>query len=48
MKLAIILIVSFIGLAILVHICSKNNYVIEYKSDKRKIKICPSENKDKP
>ena len=39
--LLLIIIVSFIGLSILVHICSKNNYAIEYTSDKRKIKIHP-------
>ena len=35
------LIVSFLGLAFLVHTCAKHNYVIEYNSDKRKIKIHP-------
>lgn len=37
----LIIIVSFIGLIVLVHICSKNNYVIEYSSDRRKIKLYP-------
>ena len=37
----LIFIVSFIGLICLVHTCSKNNYAIEYSSDKRKIKIYP-------
>ena len=39
--LLLIIIVSFIGLSLLIHICSKNNYAIEYSSDKRKIKIHP-------
>ena len=53
MKIFFILIVTFIGLSILVHICSKNNYIIEYTSNKRKIKIYPTKdrsnqpNKDK-
>ena len=37
----LIIIVSFIGLSLLIHTCSKNNYAIEYSSDKRKIKIHP-------
>ena len=40
MKIIAIIIVSFLGLGFLVHICSKNNYTIEYSSNKRKIKIC--------
>lgn len=42
----LILIVSFGGIAFLVHICSKNKYAIEYTSKKRKIKVYPA--KDKP
>ncbi|MBR2290357.1 MAG: hypothetical protein IJ867_07265 [Clostridia bacterium] len=44
----LILIVSFAGLALLVHICSKNNYALEYSSDKRKLKLYPSKDKASP
>lgn len=37
----LILIVFFVGLALLIHICSKNKYAIEYSSKERKIKIYP-------
>ena len=44
-----IIIVSFIGLYFLIHICSKSDYVFEYSSNKRKIKVYPShKRKDKP
>ena len=36
-----IIVVSFIGLYFLIHICSKSDYVLEYSSNKRKIKIYP-------
>ena len=39
-----IIVVSFIGLYFLIHICSKSNYVFEYSSKKRKIKIYPAKN----
>ncbi|MBR2289120.1 MAG: hypothetical protein IJ867_00455 [Clostridia bacterium] len=42
MRIVAILIVSFVGLSLLIHICSKNNYEFEYSSDKRKIKIHPA------
>ena len=33
----------------LIHICSKSDYVFEYSSNKRKIKVYPSrKRKDKP
>ena len=38
----LIIIVSFLGLGFLVHICSKNNYAIEFSSKKRKIRIYPA------
>lgn len=38
-----IIVVSFIGLYFLIHICSKSDYVFEYSSNKRKIKIYPSQ-----
>lgn len=41
----LIVIVSFIGLCFLVHICSQNNYVVEYKSNKRQIKVYPAKNR---
>lgn len=41
----LIIIVSFMGLAILIYTCSKNNYVFKYTSDKRKIEICPAKDK---
>ena len=40
----LILIAFFIGLAFLVHICSKNRYAIKYVSQKRKIEIYPTDN----
>ena len=43
-----IIVVSFVGLYFLIHICSKSNYVFEYNSKKRKIKIYPAKiSKDK-
>ena len=44
-EILLIILVSFLGLAFLVHICSKNDYAIEYNSDKRKIKIYPIRNR---
>lgn len=41
----LIVIVSFIGLAMLVHICARENYIIKYSSDKRKIEIYPAKDK---
>ena len=41
----LVLIVSFTGLALLIHICSENNYEFEYSSDKRKIKIHPAKDR---
>ena len=46
MKLIIILLVLvaiFLGMAFLIHICSKNNYVLRYCSKKRKIEIYPTD-----
>ena len=45
MKIFAILIVSFIGICSIIHICSKNNYAIKYTSDKRKIEIHPVKDK---
>ena len=42
MIILLIIIVSFIGLYFLIHICSKSGYIFEYSSSKRKIKIHPS------
>jgi len=46
MKIILILIVSFVGFALVIHTCAKNNYTFEYSSNKRKIKVRPV--KDKP
>ncbi|MCI8411392.1 MAG: hypothetical protein HFJ40_02940 [Clostridia bacterium] len=46
-KLLLIIIAFFWGLAFLVHICSKNKYTLKYYSKKRKIEICPA-NKSHP
>ena len=40
-KILLILVAFFLGLAFLVHICSKNKCSLKYSSDKRKIEICP-------
>lgn len=40
-KVLLITIAFFLGLAFLVHICSKNRYELRYYSKKRKIEICP-------
>lgn len=44
-KVLLIIIAFFLGLAFLVHICSKKRYVLRYCSKKRKIEIYPT---DKP
>ena len=36
-----IIVASFFGLSFIIHICSKSDYVFEYSSEKRKIKIYP-------
>lgn len=41
----LILMVSFGGIALLIHICSKNRYAIEYSSKERKIKVYPAQDK---
>ena len=35
--------VSFGGIGFLIHICSKNKYILEYSSEKRKIEIYPAQ-----
>lgn len=42
MRVVAIIIVSFVGFALVIHICAKNNYAFEYSSNKRKIKIHPA------
>lgn len=37
----LIIVAFFLGLAFLVHICSKNKYGLKYSSKKRKIEIYP-------
>ena len=44
-EILLIIIAFFIGLAFLVHICSKKRYALRYSSQKRKIEIYPI---DKP
>lgn len=40
-KILLIIIAFFLGLAFLVHTCSKYKYELRYYSKKRKIEICP-------
>lgn len=40
-SILLILIVFFMGLGFLIHICSKNKYALCYCSQKRKIEIYP-------
>ena len=42
-KLLLIIIAFFLGLAFLVHICSKKRYALRYCSRKRKIEIYPTD-----
>ena len=37
--------VSFGGIGFLIHICSKNKYILKYSSEKRKIEIYPEKDK---
>ena len=37
--------VSFGGIGFLIHICSKNKYILKYSSEKRKIEIYPDKDK---
>lgn len=37
----LILVVFFIGIGFLIHMCSKHRYQLKYYSKKRKIEICP-------
>lgn len=41
----LILVVFFIGLGLLIHICSQNGYTLRYCSQKRKIEIYPAQDK---
>ncbi|MBR3002649.1 MAG: hypothetical protein IKF38_03680 [Clostridia bacterium] len=47
-KTLLFLIVFFLGLGFLVHICAKNKYILKYTSQKRKIEICPAQDKSHP
>jgi hypothetical protein len=42
-RILLIIIAFFLGLAFLVHICSKHRYAIKYSSQKRKIEIYPTD-----
>ena len=42
-KILLIVIAFFLGLAFLVHICSKKRYGLRYCSKKRKIEIYPTD-----
>ena len=42
-KILLIIIAFFLGLAFLVHICFKKRYALKYQSQKRKIKIYPTD-----
>ena len=41
----IIAIVSFIGVVFAIIMCTKNNYILEYNSNKRKIKFYPAKDR---
>ena len=41
-KTLLFLVVFFLGLGFLVHICAKNKYILKYSSPKRKIEISPA------
>lgn len=40
-KILLMMIAFFLGLAFLVHICSRKRYALKYSSKKRKIEIYP-------
>lgn len=40
-EILLMIVAFFIGIAFLVHICSKHNYALKYSSKKRKIEIYP-------
>ena len=42
-QILLIIIAFFLGLAFLVHICSKKRYALRYCSKKRKIEIHPTD-----
>ena len=42
-EILLIIIVFFIGIGFLIHICSKNKYELKYCSQKRKIEIYPAD-----
>ena len=39
----LIIIAFFLGLGVLILICSKNKYILKYYSEKRKIEIYPED-----
>lgn len=47
-KTLVIILAFFLGLALLVHICSKHKYSLKYSSKDRKIEIYPSQDKSHP
>ena len=42
LKIFFMIIAFFLGISLLVHICSKNKYILKYTSEKRKIEIYPA------
>ena len=44
-KIILIIIAFFSGIAFLIHICSKNKCILRYISKKRKIEIYPQQDK---
>lgn len=47
-KILLLVIVFFLSLAFLVHICSKNKYILKYHSKKRKLEIYPQDRSQQP
>ena len=43
LKILLIIIAFFLGMSFLVHICSRNKYILRYISKKRKIEIYPKD-----
>ncbi len=42
-EIILIIIAFFLGIGVLIHICSKNKYEFKYSSPKRKIEIYPTD-----
>ena len=47
-EIILIIVAFFLGLAFLIHICSKNKCAFKYSSQKRKIEIYPLDKSHQP